>query len=219
MKTGLVTLDLCYVASSPFPKWTLAKEWDGRGNALPLPACSQPCPWGHQPQTAGKSGPWLSLPFYPVAVLGAFSLVTMAAVQQEPGRWSQDLCRWHCLVHYNASSLVKNANDSFHFILWQTVLVAVTGCSLHLPITVEVAMLTLCKRLTTLLIDICIFIHTYTGQPTLLAKPPPGKMIFHCPLVDQMQRANILSKQIRVVFYFRIVCAICCFNLISSSGS
>lgn len=174
MKTGLVTLDLCYVASSPFPKWTLAKGWDGRGNLLPLPRL-----WSFLPLRSPALDSWkiksLAFPLYPIAALGAFSLVTMAAVQQEPGRWSQGLCRWHCLVHYNASSLVKNANKSFPCIFWQTVLVAVTGCSLHLPVTVEVALLTSCKRPTTLQIDIYIYIHTYAHQPALLVKPLPGK--------------------------------------------
>lgn len=175
------------------------KDGMEEGTSSLCPACGQSCPWGHQPGTAGKSGPWLFLSISLQSwVPSAWWLWQQSSRSQggEARAYVGDTALFIIMqVHWQ-----KNANDSFHFILWQTVLVAVTGCSLHLPVAVEVSLLTLCKRPTTLLIY-TVYIYTYTHQPAL--KPPPGKMIIHCPLVDQMQRAKILSKQIRPAFYFR----------------
>lgn len=74
------------------------------------------------------------------------------------GRRRQGLCGWHCLVHYHASSLVKKCK-------WFISLHPLTDCAgnsnwrLAAHVTIAVALLTLCKRPTTL--------QVYIQQPAL----------------------------------------------------
>lgn len=173
------------------------------GTSAHCPACGQSCPWGHQPRTAGKSGPWLSLST-PLQswVPSAWWLWQQSSRSQ--GGEARAYVGDTGLVHYNASSLVKKCK-------WLISLHLLTDCTGSsnwlLP-----APTCHCWGGSAHFVQkahhpsdryIHIYTHTYTHQPALLVKPPLGKMIIHCPLVDQMQRANTLSKQIRVAFYFR----------------
>ena len=115
---------------SPPAQWTLAPGWDGRGNPTPIRAGSFVPLWSPAPGDCSIRLPGSVCP--PRSSPGRRPAWWLAAVQQKPGGRSQGPSRRHCLliimqVHWQKMQMI-HFTSSF----WQTVLVAITGCSLHL---------------------------------------------------------------------------------------